>query len=100
MRFMNSGVNFLRAASTPARAILSEVSSFNSPVLWSAWISDAANPKLGLNMEPISAAPRLLVMKIKVREKSTRRLSRSEERRVGKECRYRRARDSYKKTSK
>ena len=75
MRFMNSGVNLRRAASTPARAILSVARSSSFPFWCCLSISDAANPKLGLKMELISPAPRLLVMKIMVREKSTRRLS-------------------------
>src|SRR5260370_12368033 len=48
MRFMNSGVNLRRAASTPAREILSVVESASCPLSCLRSISEASNPKLGL----------------------------------------------------
>ena len=69
-RLMNSGENFRRAASSALR-----------PILLSNWLAVtdewqlAANPSLGLSKALISAAPRLLVMKIIAWEKSTVRLS-------------------------
>ena len=70
-RLKNSGVNRRRAASTPARASLFVTAG---PRL----LSDsgaARNPSCGLTSELISAAPTLLVMKIRAFEKSTFRLS-------------------------
>ena len=75
IRFMNSGVNFRRAASIPALVILASRSPSVSPEAMRRSISHAANPRLGLRMALISAVPRLLVMKIIAREKSTRLLS-------------------------
>ena len=67
-------MNFRRAASIPVRAILpfSLLSGRSGP---RASAKTVLNPNLGLIREPISEAPRLLVMKIMAREKSTFRLS-------------------------
>ena len=70
-RLRNSGANFRRAASTPARASLvvsagAQILSHSGPV---------RKPSFGLTSELISAAPMLLVMKINALEKSTFRLS-------------------------
>ena len=73
--FMNSGENLRRAASTPAREIFSARLPSTRPSEHLRSISEAANPKLGRRIELISPAPKLLVMKIMAREKSTRRLS-------------------------
>ena len=74
MRFMNSGVNFLRAASNPAREILSVIPlPSHSPA--AAVLLVHANPDSDRRDRLISAAPRLLVMKIMARPKSTLRLS-------------------------
>ena len=67
MRFMNSGVNRRRAASTPAcDELLGQVR---------VRLAASESPSFGRISEFISAAPRLLVMKMMAREKSTRRLS-------------------------
>ena len=71
---MNSGVNLRRAASTPLFSILPSSSMLRSLVA-SYLACTALKPSLGLMRADISAAPRLLVMKIMAREKSTRRLS-------------------------
>src|SRR5437016_12317690 len=90
---MNSGGNLLRAAST---AVAFTCSSSLAVGLSSA----RTNPKPSDIKSVMARPPKLEVRKIKVCEKSTRRLSpnvRSEERRVGKECRSRWWQYHYKK---
>ncbi len=73
---MNSGVNFRRAASTPLRAILPVIFSSNTPVVALDSRIGAAEAELRSHDRCSSReAPRLLVMKIIAREKSTLRLS-------------------------
>ena len=74
-RFMNSGVNFFRAASMPVRAIFPVILSSKTPVEAFSRASDVPKPSFGAMIELISEAPRLDVMKIIAREKSTLRLS-------------------------
>ena len=75
-RFMNSGVNLRRAASTPARAILLVHLVVDDRLgRFGCDLRRAQSRASERSMADISAAPRLLVMKIMAREKSTLRLS-------------------------
>src|ERR1039458_8341112 len=74
MRFMNSGENLRRAASMPARETLPPIASSTMPAALLRSLSPVPKPRFGRSRLPISLAPRLLVMKISAREKSTRRI--------------------------
>ena len=72
---MNSGVNLRRAASTPLRATFAFSFSSSGTQLRSRRPSQRRNPSFGVMIGSSPCAPRLLVMKIMAREKSTLRLS-------------------------
>ena len=74
-RLMNSGVNLRLAASAPLRMIFPLSFSSTMPFWDCRAHSPALKPSRGLIRALISVAPRLLVMKMSAREKSTLRLS-------------------------